>query len=267
MKVTRIGITLAAAAGLAVSQTTRTDSPAFEIVSVKRHEMPAGQVVFRFATAPGGRRLEVKGNRFTEGIATVQDLLIDAYGVKDYQIFGLPDWAKSPAGEHFDIDARVADDSAPASAQLQLMLQALLADRFQLKLHRETRQLPVYALVIGEKGSKLREVSEEEVKAQPRYTTMPTTRPPRIMSTITSFMNLLTLYVDRPVVDRTGLTGSYEFANLDWPQFAQEKRTDPLSAQASVLEAVQDQLGLKLEPRKDSTEVLVLDHVERPSAN
>ncbi len=267
MKVTRIGILLAAGAGLAASQTARPDSPKFEIVSIKRHELPAGQFVFRFATAPGGRVLEAKGNRFTENVATLQDLLTDAYGVKDYQIFGLADWGKPPTGEHFDIDARVEGEATPTSDQLRLMLQALLEDRFQLKLRREMRELPVYALVVSEKGSKLRAVSDEELRNVPRYATPPTERPARIKSTITSLLNLISRYADRPIVDRTGLAGGYDQANLDWQQFAEERRTDPLAAQASVFAAIQDQLGLKLEPRKDSTEVLVIDHVERPSAN
>ena len=240
----------------------RPDSPKFEIVSIKRHELPAGQFVFRFATAPGGGVLETKGNRFTENVATLQDLLTDAYGVKDYQIFGLADWGKSPMGEHFDIDARVEGEATPTSDQLRLMLQSLLADRFQLKLRREMRELPVYALVVSEKGSKLRAVSDEELRNVPRYATPPTERPARIKSTITSLINLISRYADRPVVDRTDLAGGYDQANLDWQQFAEERRTDPL-AQASVFAAIQDQLGLKLEPRKDSTEVLVIEHVER----
>ena len=267
MKVTRTGILLAAGAGLALSQVARPDSPKFEIVSIKQHELPAGPLVIRFATAPGGRVLDTKGNRFTENVATLQDLLIDAYGIKDYQIFGLAAWGKSPTGEHFDIDARVEGEATPTSDQLRVMLQSLLADRFQLKLRREMRELPVYALVVSERGSKLLPVSDEELRNVPRYATRPTERPARTKSTITSLINLLSLYADRPIVDRTGLAGGYDQVNLDWPQFTQEKREDPLAAQASVFAAIQDQLGLKLEARKDSTEVLVIEHVEKPSAN
>lgn len=267
MKLMRIGITLAAGAGLALSQTAPPDSPVFEIASVKPHELPHGQAVFRFGTPTGFRTLVAKGNRFTENLATVQDLLTDAYGFKDYQIVGLADWAKSPAGEHFDIDARVEGDATPTSDQLRLMLQSLLGSRFQLKMHREVRQLPVYALVIGDKGSKLRQVTDEELKAQPRYATRPLVMPARTMSTVARFIDLLSHYVDRPVLDQTGLTGAYEYANLNWEQFAEEKRADPMAAQSSVFAAIREQLGLKLEPRKDPIEVLIIDYVERPSAN
>jgi uncharacterized protein (TIGR03435 family) len=74
-------------------------------------------------------------------------------------------------------------------------------------------------------------------------------------------------YLDRPLVDETGITGKYEAATMPWDQFQVERRTDPMAAQDSVFAAVQDKLGLKLEPRKESMEVLVIDHVEEPSPN
>ena len=207
----RIGFLLTVNVGLALSQ-----SPSFEVASVKPHPIPAGQMSFRFAN-DGPTILRSKGNRFIENVATLQDLIMDSYGVKNYQILGMADWAKTPRGEHYDIDARSGSEAQPpTSDQLQLMLQGLLSDRFKLKLHRETRELPVYALVAGKNGPKLRELSEAETiaaKASPRLRPVPSAP---IKTTMFSLVGLLSNVVDRPVIDDTGLTGMYEYASLDW---------------------------------------------------
>jgi uncharacterized protein (TIGR03435 family) len=200
------------------------------------------------------------GNRFTDSDATLQELLMAAYGVDGHQISGLPDWAQSPGGYRYDVQAKVAGQGAPTAPQLQLMLQSLLADRFQVKLHREMKEVPVYALVIGENGSKLKEVPEgKKPAAEPA--------PRSTGRTIYVFMQRLALYLDRPVVDHTGLTGAYKFADLDWRQLDQERNWVRGVLADSVFGAVQDRLGLKLEPREESMEMLVIDRAQMPSAN
>ena len=160
---------MAPIAGLALSQSTPPSSPAFEVVSVKPHELPYGRISFGFMSVPGPRVLHATGNRFTENMVTVQSLIKAAYGVpEDYRILELPSWAV--AREHFDIDAKTEGDETPTSEQLQLMLRKMLADRFQLKLHRELRPLPVYALVIARNGPKVREITQQAYDSRPRAT-------------------------------------------------------------------------------------------------
>lgn len=204
------------------------------------------------------------GNRYSAPCATVQDLVIQAYGVHDYQILGLSDWAKAPLGEHYDVEAKTAGEGTPPTAVLQRMLQSLLIDRFQLKLHRDEKNLPVYVLVVMKSGPKLRRLGDNE--QMPRYATSPPLMPTS-KSTFEGLLRLLRLYADRPIIDETGLSGSYEFAELGLGQFAQLQREDPLAAQNTLSAAVQEKLGLQLQPTKRVTELLVIEHVERPSQN
>jgi uncharacterized protein (TIGR03435 family) len=232
----------------------------FEVASVKPHPLPPNQLILR-GSGPG---LQVHGDRFTANGTTLSGLMMDAYNVKEYQISGLPRWAQGVDCDHFDIAAK--SEKVPTANQLRQMLQALLADRFKVKLHREMKELPVYALVIGKNGSKLRKLREDE--HVPTYAS----RPPRMataMGELAGLVNLLSMFVDRPVVDQTGLTGAYEYANLDWAQFGRERGGIPAddASGLSIFGAVQQELGLKLEARKDPVEVLVIDHAEKPSEN
>jgi len=150
------------AAGAALAQSlvqapapTRTPRPAFEVVSIKPNHAGDGRVMIRIA--PGGR-LEAHN-------ITVKFLLEDAYGVKDNQVSGAPGWLDS---EHYDIEAKPEDASADQklgpeerNAQLKLMLQSMLEDRFKLALHHETKELSVYALVVAKSGPKLHESPPE----------------------------------------------------------------------------------------------------------
>jgi uncharacterized protein (TIGR03435 family) len=257
MNLTRIVTMLAVSVGLVQSQ---SNPPAFEVASVKPHPLEYGRVDFRIIAAPGPTPIRATGNRFTDKMATLQDLVMQAYGVRAYQIVNLPDWAQTIKGEQYDIDARAAGEAQPSESQLRAMLQSLLAERFQLRLHREMKDLPVYALVIGKNGTKLRE----------RTATIKTTQTreePAALPTIAALVFLLAHYVDLPVVDETGLTGDYEYVDLNWRQLAEERVSDPMAAQESVFSAIQDQLGLKLERRREPLEILVIDNAARPSAN
>ncbi len=227
--------------------------------------------------------------------APLKTLIQTAYAVQNYQISGAQDWLTS---ERFDIDAKMDASLADAFQKLtvadrrlvrQQMLQALLAERFNLRIHRETKELPVYSLIFAKSGSKLQVT--KTVDPNPKAPGPPASRGgPSIRSssngngpvTVTALhcstadlASFLTSRVARPVLDKTGLTGRYDFtlqfAQDDIAVLGSSSGAAPLSTAdpggASVFTAVQEQLGLKLESGKGPVEIIVIDHVERPSGN
>ena len=284
---------------------TGADAPQFEVASVKPHKSDDG--TFGIMGQPGGR--------FTATNASLRLLIRTAYQLQDDQIVGGPGWLNA---DHFDIVAKAQENASfvpPPPGQgpgpMQLMLRALLADRFKLTVHTETRELPIYALVMARRdskpGSQLR-VSAVDCAAlaaargrggpgapgrsdgPARGTASPTPfapgeRPPCAMrigpGTITSggtrmpqLATTLSTWVDRIVVDRTGLSGSYD-VDLQWtpdqmpfglgaaPPAAAALPIDP--DRPSIFTALQEQLGLKLEAQRGQVEVLVIDRAEPPT--
>jgi uncharacterized protein (TIGR03435 family) len=238
-----------AMATLTLAQTPGSENRAeFEVASIKP---TATQGSFTVDFLPGGG--------FSTRNVTVHNLLRTAYGLQDYQISGGPGWIDS-AG--FDIQARAAASTGePPREQVLKMIQALLADRFHLALHRETRQLPIYALVVGKGGSKLQAADSN---ATPSRTLKMGQLITQKMS-MTTLADLLTFDLERPVRDETGLKGDFAFA-LEWTRGLAESDAGP-SSRPSLFTAVQEQLGLKLESTKGPVEVLVIDRVEKPSEN
>lgn len=233
----------------------------FEVASVKVYPMAPNRFMMRM-NGPAVPPVRATGNRLTER-AHVQDLVMEAYGVHDYQISGLPDWSLSPGGTVYDIEAKAVGDGTPTQDQLQQMLQNLLADRFQLKRHRETKQLPVYALVIGNGGAKLRALRDDEELSTGRESVdLPVQK-----SRFIGLFSLVAQFADRPVIDETGLSGNFEHANMGLNNFGLMKREAPVGAQAELSSALREKLGLQLESRTQATEVLVIEHVEAPSPN
>jgi uncharacterized protein (TIGR03435 family) len=160
-------------------------------------------------------------------------------------------------GVRFDIQART--NAATSGEEMKLMAQTLLSDRFRLKTHRETRLVPVYALTIAKSGPKLHAPRPDEHWSIDSYPgTIEATNAP-----MTLFIDELSGKVDRPVVDKTGLTESFDFT-LRWSAEI-PGRADP--GLGSIFTAIQDQLGLKLEAEKRPCEILMIDSIERPSAN
>jgi len=139
-------------AAAAVAQTPLT----FDVVSIKPHPLPPGQFFFRMA----GRGLQVTGPTFSARTTTLEYLIMDAYNLKEYQIAGLPDWAKGANADHFDFDAKC--ETTPTTVQLRQMLQSALADRFQLKIRRDKKEYPVYSLTVGPGGVKMRKLGDDE---------------------------------------------------------------------------------------------------------
>jgi uncharacterized protein (TIGR03435 family) len=217
----------------------------FEVASIKPTSTRDGSFTTNFA--PGGR--------FSCRNMDLQKLLRIAYELQDYQISGGPPWFTS-AG--FDIQAKAAATSVePTREQMRAMLQALLTDRFHLALHRETRQLPIYALVVVKSGPKLQ-------AAAPNAPQTNSSRLGHILTqrmSIAELASILTFDLKRPVRDQTGLKGEFAFT-LDWTPGLADSSDGP-----SVFAAVQEQLGLKLESTKGPIEVLIIDHSEKPSEN
>lgn len=209
------------------------------------------------------------GGRFRANIA-LRYIIERAYDIEDYQLLGDPAWVKT---ERYSIEAKTdsASDKPATDDQLRLMVQALLASRFGLKIQRETRDLPVYALVVGKNGPKLPAAKDATLcdghgcfgigkgSFSAKGATMPWTA------------KVLNRILDRPVLDRTQLSGNFDFtlhfdpSTASSPMMAAVSTED--SSQGSIFTAIQEQIGLKLDPRREPVEVLVIDHVERPSGN
>lgn len=253
----------------------------FEVASIKPSSEDGRRISIQIQ--PGG------GLRATG--ATLKTLLTIAYDVRDFQISGGPGWINS---DRYDITAKsersTASETAPSDPrkmtdeqmkttqeQMRQKLQALLADRFQLALHHETKEQPVYALVVGKSGSKLQEAKEAEGSRSLRMGRGQLTGTAAPLQMLAS---ALSNQLGRPVIDRTGLTGKFDF-KLEWtPDPGQSGGTfggtPPPGVDAppppdpngpSVFTAVQEQLGLRLESQKGPVDVLVIDRVEKPSEN
>ena len=274
--VTAILLTIAAYGLFAQS----ADSPRFAVASVKRGLDFTLEVPMGISPRPGGR--------LTTTNAPLNYLIQRAYGVELYQIAGGPAWVNS---DGYNIDAK--PESSADQKQMWLMLQSLLAERFQLKLHRETRELPVYALSPTKGGPRLpapKGGSCNEVMPQRDPASKERIAPPcgpginaagtglamrGFNMTMAKFSGFLGKMVGRAVIDRTGFTGRFDLeldfafddaiVGLPHPP-ASDQPADTL-ARPTISTALQEQLGLKLESTKGPVEVLVIDHVERPTVN
>ncbi len=198
----------------------------------------------------------------------VAELIYFAYGLRcPGQLVGLPGWADS---DKFDIEARMDEEDAAVFQKLSgqqqreqaaLMLRPLLAERFRLRFHHETRVLPVYALVIAKGGIKLKQSQTlEGVGGMAKNSSSIYTRGP----IGGRFVAGLSAEVGRIVIDKTSLTGNYDIT-LKWTPDGSQT-TDP-NAPPDLFTALEEQTGLKLVPDKAPVDVLVIDHVERPTEN
>jgi len=178
--------------------------------------------------------------------------------------------ARAKDAATFDISVKAEGDAALTRDQARAILQAVLAERFKLRVHRETRDLSVYALVVGKSGPKLKEGARDE-PSKASFDMGASARMVNRKAQISRLADFLSLQADRPVLDRTGLAGFYDFT-LEWrfnpgQQSALGLPEDPDPAAPSLLTAVQEQLGLRLEAANAPVQVLVIDHVEPPSEN
>jgi bla regulator protein BlaR1 len=232
----------------------------FEVASIKPSAPTGPMNRVRVQIAPGGR-LDASN-------ITVKFLIQQAYNVKDFQISGGPGWINS---ERYDLVAK-ADGDVGRMDQIRPLIQKLLADRFQLTIHRDTKELPIYALVVGKSGSKLKESAANGPGPQIRMGRGLIDGQGMGMEMLA---NQLSNAIGRTVLDKTGLTGQYdiklEFTPEDGPGHGPgdgpEAAPPPDAAAPSVFTAVQEQLGLKLESSKGPVQIIIIDRVEKPTEN
>lgn len=201
----------------------------------------------------------INNSRVDMGYQSLTEIVALAYGVSSFQIMG-PDWMKS---ERFDIDARLP--SGANQSQVPQMLQAMLAERFRMTMHRENRPTPVYNLIVGKGGPKL-ELSDDSVAVrQPKRVSSGMTEF-ELRTTMANLASFLSRMTPRPVFDKTGLTGKYRvvIALPLAPSGEAGAHEDESSSLFSSVEA----LGLKLDPQKEPLETITVDHLEKmPSEN
>ena len=256
---------LMAVASVAVAQgpaARESGAPAFEVATIK--PAPPDTKAGRYITMQGT-------NHFVAKYYTLKLMIAAAYNLSPKVISGGPTWIES---DHFDILALTPGDARPTQPEQMAMLRALLTERFKLSFHREEKEFSIYALGVAKGGPKLKE------------STAPASDPPQLISTVYpqrmhlpaknasmgDFASLLQrALLDRPVVDRTGLTGRYDF-DLDWApdetQFGGEVPPATADAQAPpFFTAIEQQLGLRIEATRGMVQALVIDSAEQPTAN
>ena len=253
--------------------------PSFEAASVKLNH--TGEIRFSISLQDP--------TRFTATNITTKMLIQFAYNVRDFQLSGGPDWINS---ERYDIDAKIKDSLADQAKNLTFfqrqdmvrpMLQALLSDRLGLKVTRETKELPIYALVVAKSGPKLSQASLAP-SGSPTASARASTPQPEgkaivtLVGSVGAFADALSRLPElgRVVMDQTGLKGNYDFL-LQWTpadsaEFATRgERRAPANprlsdaSELSIFTAIQEQLGLKLESKNGPVPVLLIDRVEKPA--
>jgi uncharacterized protein (TIGR03435 family) len=230
------------------------DRPAFEVASIKLHDP---------ANPRQEKRITTDGINYSR--VTIFECIVDAYHVAGFQVSEAKSASNAMLSERYDIAAKAGHVSD--KAELMSMLQTLLADRFKLQFHRDTKELAVYLLVTGKKRLSIKQVEDQgadSVRLVPGGAAFQET-------SMTGFAGFLSGFglIQRPVLDRTSLLGVFDFTlplsdRESGTGSAPDKRT--LFAWPSIFEDVQD-LGLKLESAKTPVELLVIDHVEKASEN
>jgi uncharacterized protein (TIGR03435 family) len=266
-------------------------NPTFDVASVKPNK--SGSMRTRIMFQPGGR--------FTADNITLKMLIRLAYNVQNFQITGGPSWIDS---DKYNIEAKatgepeeemrnMTEEQRKASMdRRRMMIQALLADRFKLTLHKESKDAPIYALVVAKSGVKIKELPPEEKKDDgPKDMDKPDAKHPMRggmrmgrgelsgQEIKLSFLaDALSNEVGRKVIDETGLKGDYTF-ELKWtpdeshdagvrgPGGPGDAPPPPDANGPSVFTALQEQLGLKLDSKKGPVDLLVIDQAEKASEN
>jgi len=241
--------------------TTDAKLPAYDVISIKPNNTGSAHIAIDWGY-----------DHFNASNISLKTLLNNAYSLKEGQLIGLPKWADT---SRFDIATKILDPDkrvleALTDKQSNAMLQPILTDRFQLRFHYEPRILPVYELIVIKGGPKFQ---DSTITGDQKATnglgpgnmhvtknTFASTAVP-----IAVLVNLLSSQMHRIVVDKTLLNGKYD---LDLAWSSDDGQTPaPDSNVPSILTALQEQLGLRLQPAKASVDTFVIDHVELPSKN
>jgi uncharacterized protein (TIGR03435 family) len=227
---------------------------AFEVASIHPEQGPdysGGEF------SSSGPRVRLEGY-------TLHGLVMEAYNLRSFQV-SAPGIKDEQQNILYDVVAKAPEGTAPTRDEFRRMLQTLLADRFQLKAHAEKRPMPVYVLVVGKGGPKLGPPSE------PRHELHGVNGRNQFLKTDSVTIYDLVDYIsgsfmpDRPVIDRTGLTGTYKLRIEATPEW--RINDNPQPGDLSIFTAVQEQLGLKLEPATAPVDILVIDSAQKPSEN
>jgi uncharacterized protein (TIGR03435 family) len=261
-KLTLAAFILSTTSLFAQSPAPRPTFDAFEVATIKPvdPEEKAGRYIIMQGT-----------DRFVVKYYTLKLLIAAAYDLTPQAISGGPAWLTS---DHYDILAKTPGEVLPSRPEQMAMLRTLLADRFKLTFHREQKEFSLYTLNVAKGGPKLK---PSTAPADDPAKLISTVYPQRILlpahnATMGEFASLMQRAIlDRPVVDKTGLTAKYDF-DLEWApdnsQFGGEVAAATADApSAPFFTAIQQQLGLKLEATKGPIAALVVDKVERPSAD
>jgi uncharacterized protein (TIGR03435 family) len=284
-------------------QTSPAIKPSFEVASIKVNirDVPWLDTRENCGFNGMGSVNILPGGRLKAERALLPCIVAGAYSFQPFQVLGGPDWANSV---HYDIDAKPGNTNTDQQ-QIRVMVQALLADRFKLKTHRETRNLPVYVLTVAKNGPKLQPPKGgncfEPGSPRPSGATAPPTPPPAGQpppplvvpcgkvgivqapggsrldgekAPISDLIRLLTILLHRTVRDKTGATGIFDIHVVySSPLMGRDQAPagPPLDGATdpgvTMFSAMEQQLGLKLESAKGPVEVLIIDHAEKPSEN
>jgi uncharacterized protein (TIGR03435 family) len=256
-------VAVSSSAMLAQTPNPRPKFDAFEVATVKPADFESRS----------GRYIKMDGaNRFVEKNYTLKLLIAAAYDLNPRTIFGGPSWVDS---DHYDILAVTPGEVQPTHDEQMTMLRSLLTDRFKLTFHREPKVFSIYELQVAKSGPKLK--ASTALPDAPAVVGPAVVYPERVVlpgrnATMGNLVSLLQRAIlDRPVLDKTGLSGRYDF-DLEWApdetQFG--GGLPPASAAATsppLFEAIQQQLGLRLEATRGPVQALVVEQAERPTAN
>ncbi len=235
----------------------QTAVPPFEAVSIRPHE--------------GSMRTldpQISGPRLSWEAANLLMLVTFAYNVKNYQVTGAVPLLTGP-DRRFTILAKAEGESARTLDEFRQMMRLMLAERFALRAHREMRETPVYALLVAKSGLKLKPSAPDAANTTSYYSfagtnnsvTCAKANMEAVLAAVASGVR------DRPVLDRTGLSGTYNLRLVFTPERRMTNPSEPGPEDIGIFTAVQEQLGLKLEPRREPMEMLVVDRAEIPTAN
>jgi uncharacterized protein (TIGR03435 family) len=267
-----VGIVMLASSVAGVLAAQTPTSPAFEAASVKPNK--SGSLQVNFTPQPGGR--------LTATNVSLMDLIRMAYGTAGpfplNRVVGGASWL---ASDRFDIVAKAEGDSS--TEQMQLMMRSLIAERFKVAVHHETRERPIYSLVLARKdgriGPGLRHSDLDCSGPSPLSRACELSNlPGKLIAASIPMETLARMLVQRvddhrEVRDHTGLAGNFD-VTIEWTPSQMPQRVPdglvlpPIDPNGpSLFTAIQEQLGLKLEPEKDQSDVLVIDHAEQPTAD
>jgi uncharacterized protein (TIGR03435 family) len=231
----------------------QTPSSDFEVASIRMHNGPLSRIA----------DYSISGRRVTLSGYNAPLLVSEAYNLKQDRISF--SFSSAMIDDYYDITALAPDTASPTREEFRRMLESLLMNRFKLKVHSEQRKLSVYALVVAKSGLSLPESSADGRCATRVGPAHPDDRNYRYQFTGCSLEALVnTLQMDRPVIDKTGSTKRYDFTLFATPSFKMRDLSEP--GDISIEDSVQ-QLGLKLESRKEPMTVLVVDRIEKPTDN